>query len=245
MKNLVLDALKSNFEWRSGQCLNLLAAESFCSPLVRVVYGSDLMRRTNGGHVRGNRFINDIEAICTTTLKELFEASFVNYKPLGGVSACHIVYASICKSGDTIMSLSEAHGGDPVHRENGAPGVLGLKILDIPFDIKDYSIDLDQLEKEIEIHRPKVLSVGQSNLLHGFDISRIASKLKSHNGLLFIDASHELGLIAGKVFPNPLHEGADIMVGTTGKTFSGPPGGLICWNDPILSECLNHMSSVV
>ena len=41
------------------------------------------------------------------------------------------------------------------------------------------------------------------------------------------DGAHVLGLIAGGCFQDPLHEGADIMTGSSHKTFPGPQGGFI------------------
>jgi glycine hydroxymethyltransferase len=44
---------------------------------------------------------------------------------------------------------------------------------------------------------------------------------------LAYDGSHVLGLIAGGEFQKPLREGADILYGSTHKTFFGPQGGII------------------
>ena len=41
------------------------------------------------------------------------------------------------------------------------------------------------------------------------------------------DGAHVLGLIAGGVFQDPLREGADIMTGSSHKTFPGPQGGFL------------------
>ena len=50
-----------------------------------------------------------------------------------------------------------------------------------------------------------------------------------------IDGAHQLGLIGGGQFQDPLREGACVMTGSAGKTFSGPQSGIIVWNDPELS----------
>jgi glycine hydroxymethyltransferase len=50
------------------------------------------------------------------------------------------------------------------------------------------------------------------------------------NILIAYDASHVTGLIAAGVFPNPLSEGADIMFGSTHKSFPGPQGGFVASN---------------
>ena len=41
------------------------------------------------------------------------------------------------------------------------------------------------------------------------------------------DGAHVLGLIAGKQFQDPLSEGADVMTGSSHKTFPGPQGGFV------------------
>ena len=41
------------------------------------------------------------------------------------------------------------------------------------------------------------------------------------------DGAHVLGLIAGGVFQDPLREGADVMTGSSHKTFPGPQGGFL------------------
>jgi len=54
------------------------------------------------------------------------------------------------------------------------------------------------------------------------------------------DGAHQAGLIAGGQFQNPLAEGADVLTGSAGKTFSGPQSGMILWNDPALTVPLTH-----
>ena len=62
-------------------------------------------------------------------------------------------------------------------------------------------------------------------------LKEIKKYCRESNALLYYDAAHELGLIAGKQLPNPFDQGADVVSGSTGKSFSGPHGGLILWND--------------
>ena len=44
------------------------------------------------------------------------------------------------------------------------------------------------------------------------------------------DGAHVLGLIAGGCFQDPLKEGADVMTGSSHKTFPGPQGGFLLSN---------------
>ena len=52
---------------------------------------------------------------------------------------------------------------------------------------------------------------------------------------MFFDGAHQLGLIAGGQFQDPLKEGAAVLTGSGGKTFSGPQSGVMAWNDPSLT----------
>jgi len=45
-----------------------------------------------------------------------------------------------------------------------------------------------------------------------------------------------LGLIAGGYFQDPLREGADLLVGSTHKTFPGPQGGIILCKEDIADK---------
>lgn len=44
---------------------------------------------------------------------------------------------------------------------------------------------------------------------------------------IMYDAAHVLGLIAGGQFQQPIAEGADLVMGSTHKSFPGPQGGII------------------
>jgi glycine hydroxymethyltransferase len=69
-------------------------------------------------------------------------------------------------------------------------------------------------------------------------VREIAAIAQEWGGKVFFDGAHQLGLIAGGQFQDPLREGADVMTGSAGKTFSGPQSGVMVWNDPELTEPL-------
>ena len=62
--------------------------------------------------------------------------------------------------------------------------------------------------------------------------------MQEWGGKVFFDGAHQLGLIAGGQFQDPLREGADVLTGSAGKTFSGPQSGVMVWNDPELTQPL-------
>jgi glycine hydroxymethyltransferase len=59
-------------------------------------------------------------------------------------------------------------------------------------------------------------------------------------GSIFFDGAHQLGLVAGGQFQDPLREGAVVMTGSAGKTFSGPQSGIIVWDDHELTIPITH-----
>jgi glycine hydroxymethyltransferase len=61
------------------------------------------------------------------------------------------------------------------------------------------------------------------------ELRRLADEL---GFVLYFDGAHQAGLCAGGQFQDPLAEGADVLTGSTGKTFSGPQGGVIAYRRP-------------
>jgi glycine hydroxymethyltransferase len=56
------------------------------------------------------------------------------------------------------------------------------------------------------------------------------------DAVVVYDGSHVLGLLAGGGFQKPLEEGADIIFGSTHKTFPGPQGGIILSSSATLMD---------
>ncbi len=76
--------------------------------------------------------------------------------------------------------------------------------------------------------------------LFPFPVKEIQATVAEWGGKVFFDGAHQLGLIAGGQFQDPLREGAAVMTGSAGKTFSGPQSGVIVWDTPALTEPLTH-----
>ena len=71
--------------------------------------------------------------------------------------------------------------------------------------------------------------------LFPFPLQAISEIVNEWGGRVFFDGAHQLGLIAGGQFQDPLREGAAVMTGSAGKTFSGPQSGVIVWDDQNLT----------
>ncbi len=90
-----------------------------------------------------------------------------------------------------------------------------------------FSVDADRAVATIREERPNAVVLGQSFFLFPYPLREIAEAAHAIDALVFYDASHVLGLIAGGEFQDPLREGADVVFGSTHKSFPGPQGGLL------------------
>jgi glycine hydroxymethyltransferase len=150
------------------------------------------------------------------------------------------VYTALTEPGNVIMSITQPFGGHSSNRVDGPAGVRGLKIVDIPFDPVELEVDLDLFRKVAPLVRPKVVALGASMTLFPFPIQAIRDIVAEWGGYVFFDGAHQLGLVAGGQFQDPLREGAAVMTGSAGKTFSGPQSGIMVWDDPQLTTPLTH-----
>src|SRR5579863_104465 len=247
MQEAVLAAVLRNEAWRGRQCVNLLAPEAPTSPTVRALLSSEVGIRAAEGHIgpvnrwfAGTRHIDEIEALCVELLKKVFRARYADHRLVASMIGNLAVYTALTEPGDVIMSLSQPFGGHTSNRSDGPAGVRGLKVVDIPFDPIELEVNLDLFRKVAPLVRPRVVALGASMTLFPFPIQAIRDIVAEWGGYVFFDGAHQLGLIAGGQFQDPLREGAAVLTGSAGKTFSGPQSGIMIWNDPLLTEPLTH-----
>ncbi len=91
-----------------------------------------------------------------------------------------------------------------------------------------YKIDVEETKKAIEQYKPELIIFGKSMVLHKEPVAAIR-KFVDEMGLnttIMYDMAHVLGLI-GDYFQKPFEEGAEIVTGSTHKTFFGPQRGVV------------------
>ena len=91
-----------------------------------------------------------------------------------------------------------------------------------------YKIDVEETKKAIDQYRPEFIIFGKSMVLHKEPVAAIR-KYVDDMGLqttIMYDMAHVLGLI-GDHFQKPFQEGAEIVTGSTHKTFFGPQRGIV------------------
>ncbi|WP_290589209.1 serine hydroxymethyltransferase [Alicyclobacillus sp.] len=243
----VVRAVRRNERWRGRECLNLLAPEAPTSPLVRSLLASEVGIRAAEGHIgprqrwfAGTRYIDEIEALCVELLKKVFQSNYADHRLVASMIGNMTVYAALTEPGDAIMTIAQPFGGHSSNRMDGPAGVRGLRIFDVPMDPEELAVDLDQFAHVARRVRPKLVALGASMTLFPFPLREMASLVSEWGGKIFFDGAHQLGLIAGGQFQDPLREGACVMTGSAGKTFSGPQSGIIVWNDAELTEPITH-----
>ncbi len=241
----VIDAVKRNEQWRGEQCINLLAPEAPTSPMVRALLSAEIGTRAAEGHIgrvnrwfAGTQYIDEVESLCVELLKTAFRCNYADHRLMGSMLGNMAVYHALTQPGDVIMSAAQPFGGHSSNRIDGPAGMCGLKIYDIPFNRETFDVDLEAFARLARQHRPKLVVMGMSMTLFPLPVREMSKIIAEWGGKFIFDGAHQAGLIAGGQFQDPLNEGALVLTGSAGKTFSGPQSGMILWNDPALTKPL-------
>ncbi len=241
----VVEAVKRNEEWRGERCLNLLAPEAPTSPMVRALLSSEIGTRAAEGHIgrvnrwfAGTQYIDEVESLCVELLKTAFGCNYADHRLMGSMLGNMAVYHALAQPGDVIMSAPQPFGGHSSNRHDGPAGTRGVKVVDVPFDQDALDVDLNAFAKLARQHKPRLVVMGMSMTLFPLPVREMSQVIAEWGGKFIFDGAHQAGLIAGGQFQDPLNEGAVILTGSAGKTFSGPQSGMILWNDPQLTQVI-------
>ncbi|MFP3910379.1 MAG: serine hydroxymethyltransferase [Archaeoglobaceae archaeon] len=227
----IYDIIKEHTEYFS-RSIPLIASENLTSIAVRRCYISDMGHRYAEGKVgkrfyQGCYYIDEMEDIAIKLIRELFGAEHVNVQTTSGVSANIAAFFALTQLKDTIMSLSVPCGGHISHDKISAAGIRGLNVLYYPFDHNTLNIDVDEARKIAMKEKPRLFVLGSSLILFPQPVKEMAEIASEIDAKVVYDGSHVLGLIAGGQFQQPMKEGADVMTGSTHKTFFGPQRAVV------------------
>ena len=151
---------------------------------------------------------------------------------------------ALANPGDTITAVSTADGGHISHARMGAVGVRGLNLITYPWIESRMEPDIDAAAALIRETEPSLALFGQSVFLFPTPLQELADAAHEVGARVMYDAAHVLGLIAGGQFQDPLREGADLMTGSSHKTFPGPQGGFLL-SDSDDSKFMRRLNSSV
>lgn len=215
---------------RQEEHIELIASENYASSGVMQAQGSQLTNKYAEGYpgkryYSGCDYIDLVEQLAIDRAKALFDADYVNVQPHSGSQANFAVYSALLNPGDTVLGLSLSDGGHLTH--GSAVNFSGrfYKIISYGVDEKGY-MDYDEIEALAYRHCPKMIIGGFSAYSGIVDWQKMREIADKVNAYLMVDMAHVAGLIAAKIYPNPLAY-AHVVTTTTHKTLAGPRGGMI------------------
>ncbi len=214
------------------ESIPLIASENIMSPMAMEMLLTDLGFRYAEGlphkrYYQGNEFVDLIEDKVTDLGRALFNAKYVDPRPLSGTNSNMAVLYAFTKPGDLISTPSLSGGGHISSASFGAVGFRGLKTVNYPFNVDEMNIDVDGTIKLLKEKKPKIAWFGQSVFLFPTPLKELNDTFNEIGCKVVYDGAHVLGLIGGKQFQDPLREGAQIITGSTHKTLPGPQHGII------------------
>ena len=223
--------------------IELIASENFVSETVMEANGTTLTNKYAEGYPSkryygGCEHVDVVENIAIERAKELFGAGYANVQPHSGAQANMAVFFALLEPGDTVLSMSLAHGG---HLSHGSPVNMSGKYWNIvPYGVTEAEgvIDYEEVRRLALECKPKLILAGASAYPRVIDFKKFSDIAKEVGAYLMVDMAHIAGLVAAGVHPSPVPY-ADVTTTTTHKTLRGPRGGLILTNDEELAKKIN------
>jgi glycine hydroxymethyltransferase len=211
--------------------LQLIASENFTSRAVLATMGSTLSNKYAEGYP-GKRYyggceeVDVAETIAIERAKSLFGAEHANVQPHSGASANVAVYQAFTKPGDTILAMSLPHGGHLTH--GSKVNFSGKWFNAVSYGVRQDNelIDYDELRDSALAHKPKMICSGATAYPSLIDFEKVRAICDEVGAIMWVDAAHFIGLVAGKAIPSPVPY-ADVVSFTTHKVLRGPRGGMI------------------
>ena len=223
---VVLSELK-----RQQENLQLIASENFTSRAVLATLGSTLSNKYAEGYP-GKRYyggceeVDKAEIIAIDRAKELFGAEHANVQPHSGASANIAVYQAFTKPGDTVLAMSLPHGGHLTHGSKVNFSGKWFNVVSYGVREDNELIDYDQLRDLAIANKPKMICSGATAYPSLIDFEKVRQICDEVGAIMWVDAAHFIGLVAGKAIPSPVPY-ADVVSFTTHKVLRGPRGGMI------------------
>ena len=200
-------------------------------------------------YYQGTKFIDEVEHLLVDEMRAYFGCAEVETRVLSGQMSNMAVFSALMdwknrldrkhdmKRLGYVLNNHIIKGGHLSAQPMGAlhdyiaidPVTERHAIVNFPV-CKDniYKIDVEETKKVIEKYRPEFIILGKSMVLHKEPVAAIrqfVDEMKIPTTIMY-DMAHVLGLV-GDHFQKPFEEGAEIVTGSTHKTFFGPQRGVI------------------
>ena len=225
---------------RQRDNIELIASENVVSKAVLAAAGSVLTNKYAEGYpgkryYGGCMYVDEVEEIARERAKKLFGADYANVQPHSGANANLAAFFALLEPGDTVLSMSLAHGG---HLSHGSPVNISGKYFNIvPYgvDKETEMIDYDQVRDAALKCRPKLILAGASAYPRVIDFARFREIADEVGAYFMVDMAHIAGLVAADEHPSPVPY-ADVVTTTTHKTLRGPRGGMILCKEELAAK---------
>ena len=225
---------------RQQHNIELIASENIVSEAVLLAAGTILTNKYAEGYpgkryYGGCVYVDEVEEIARERAKKLFGAEHANVQPHSGANANLAVFFALLNPGDTVLSMSLAHGG---HLSHGSPVNISGKYFNIvPYFVDDDSqtINYDKVRELALENKPKLILAGASAYSRAIDFKKFREIADEVGAYFMVDMAHIAGLVAAGVHESPVPY-ADVVTTTTHKTLRGPRGGLILCREELAKQ---------
>ena len=241
------DLAQENHRLHDIEGINLNPATNILNPRAEKLLASGMGSRASLGHP-GDKYetglgaIEQIEIITQELACEVFGSTYAEFRVPSGAIANLYAFMATTEPHDTIIAPPASIGGHVTHHKGGSAGLYRLNTISAPVDQTGYTIDIDALRTLAHEVKPKLITVGGSLNLFHHPIAQVRAIADEVGAKVLFDAAHLCGMIAGKVWPQPLVEGAHLMTFSTYKSLGGPAGGLIVTNDDEIAQKLDAIA---
>ena len=218
-------------EERLEEHIELIASENVVSLAVLQATGSVMTNKYAEGYP-GKRYyggcsnVDVVEDLARKRACELFGVEHANVQPHSGAQANLAVYSVAMEPGDTYLAMSLSEGG---HLTHGSPvNFSGSWYKPVHYGVSPETgrIDMDEVARLAEQHKPKLIVAGASCYARILDFAAFRRIADIVGARLMVDMAHIAGLVAAGEHPSPVPH-AHFVTTTTHKTLRGPRGGMI------------------
>lgn len=241
MPNSEISELIEKHERLRSEGLNLIASENFLSARVKKALASDLAGRYHTEWYGGSKVAQEIIKKTEELACKLFNVKHAIVNPLSGNVCDLATLFTFTSPGDGVAMVPFTAGGYPF-----GIGKFDRKRLFLPTDERTLEIDVEESKRFIEDERPKLTILGASFILFPQPVREISSYIKGlgDHARCVYDGSHILGLVACGQFQDPIQEGAEVLFGSTHKSFYGPQGGILLTNSSEHAKALRNFMEI-
>jgi glycine/serine hydroxymethyltransferase len=203
---------------------------------------------------QGTDFIRDVEEEARREFQRFFDCTEVELRTISGQMANEVVFKGMVRflnrdrpqgqpmrKMKLVMNNELTKGGHLSSQPMGAlfnyveedPETGKEYVINFPvLDENPYKTDTAKLGEILDQHKPELVVFGKSMFLYQEPVKFVHDVVKDWEvpPVIMYDMAHVLGMYG--VFQEPIAEGADVITGSTHKTFFGPQRGVVAGNFP-------------